>query len=216
MKKNSREQVAEAFEQGYSTKFDKKKLWEDGQCVGTQYRIDFFVDVDGKSVSVAEAFVDEINPEKDHLFVFLEESGNGDYNTLAVNLGFVNYIYKIYEEMRGHFPCNKHQRVFDKMMKNIDEYGDCIYYLRKLYVKPEYRGLGIGQTFIEDIAYILYDCLCDDEIILTLQAGPYEIDADNEPKRYSEWKQKLIRFYRKCGFVHVGEGTCIKILKIEC
>lgn len=216
MEKISREQVAEAFEHSSSIRCDRgRRLKENGYTVGRQYHIEFFVDVDDKDVKVAEAYVDEISPKEDCLFDFLEDSVNGDYKALAVRLGFIPYIYDYLEEEKGHFPCNKHQRVFDKMMKTIDDCGDYIYYLRKLYVEPEYRGLGIGQKLLEDITYALSRYLCDDEIVLTLHASPIEINEKVEPKKHKEWKQKLIHFYRKCGFAHVGEGTCVKVAKVE-
>lgn len=216
MEKISREQVAKAFEDNSSMCCSKGRSFkEEGQIAGRQYHIEFSVEVNGKDVKVAEAYVDEISPEKDHLFAFLEESSDSDYNALANRLGFVPYVYSYLESEKGHFPCRKHQRVFDKMMQNIEECGDYIYYLRKLYVKPEYRGLGIGQTFVEDITYALSEYTYDDEIVLTLHAGPYEIDKKKEPKKYDEQKQKLIRFYRKCGFAHVGKGTCVKVAKVE-
>ena len=63
------------------------------------------------------------------------------------------------------------------------EFGKRCIWIEDLYIKDEYRGLGIGKTFLEFISNKYREC------ILRL-----EVEEDNE---------RAVKLYRSCGFTEL-------------
>lgn len=72
-----------------------------------------------------------------------------------------------------------------------------LFYLERLYVAPNCRGIGIGSEILEQLSLFIEDltALCPSHIVLI--PGAFEIPLGDETRKAAD--ERLIKFYKKNG-----------------
>ena len=79
-----------------------------------------------------------------------------------------------------------------------------VIYIDKIFIKKEYRNMGIGSSIVKELPMIVRNILKLRPGCLVLLANPFEIeDKELIPERDKEKIEKLIRFYQKNGFERI-------------
>ena len=101
-----------------------------------------------------------------------EEIFNNDFETCINNSPYLEgYVFYNKKELQG----------YSMIAKSFStEFGKACYWIEDLYIKPEYRGLGIGTEFFSYIEKLYPD------VIFRL-----EVEEENE---------RAVHVYKKCGF----------------
>ena len=84
-----------------------------------------------------------------------------------------------------------------------------VYYIHRLRVDDNYRGLGIGSKLISSIMEIADKTLCEGSGVIVLLASPIEIDK-REVEMFEKEEKRLFSFYEKNGFTKIDEQAFVK------
>ena len=80
-----------------------------------------------------------------------------------------------------------------------------LYYVDSVYVKPEWRGMGIGANILHRIKPMISRHFQVNSPLIVLLPSPVEIDRDDP--NYEKMKERLRNWYLRNGFIYADEGS---------
>ncbi len=87
-----------------------------------------------------------------------------------------------------------------------------VIYIDKIFIKKEYRNMGIGGTIVRELPNLIRNILKLKPGCLVLLANPFEIEnKELKPERDKNKIEKLINFYQKNGFERIDNTQYLAI-----
>lgn len=108
--------------------------------------------------------------------------------------------------------CDMASAVINKrglLKKHVLAPDEQMVYLDRIYIKPDYRNLGIGRYIMDEIGELLnYFCQLSPDVMVIVPSPQAEIDGQitsiKDNKEYREKKNKLVEYYTSCGFEKIA------------